>query len=99
MPHDPSLTDCRSCHGTWRFRPAHFPAHDACFPVSSGRHGGIACRDCHTSVPPVVEPLSCTSGSYDCTRCHDCAEHDRVNGFECSSPRCYECHRFGTEED
>jgi hypothetical protein len=100
LPHDPGLTTCRGCHGTFRFQPAAFPAHDACFPIRSGHHAGVRCRDCHTSIPPVVEPLSCTSGSFDCRRCHSCAEHDPVSGFDCTtSRRCYECHRFGSAED
>jgi hypothetical protein len=104
LPHDPSLASCRPCHGTYRFMPAAFPAHEDCFAIRSGDHAGVRCRDCHTSIPPVVEPLACTSGTFDCRRCHSCAEvtgeHDDVPGFDCTAPRkCYECHRFSDAGD
>jgi hypothetical protein len=102
--HDQFGEGCRSCHGTWRFSPASFPDHDACFPIRGGHHSGIRCRDCHSTVPPVVPGgvLACTSGTADCMRCHSCAkmteEHREENGFQCDNRRCYECHRFGSEE-
>jgi hypothetical protein len=91
--------DCRTCHGTWRFSPSTFPAHEQCFAIRGGPHAGIACKDCHTTVPPVASAtLSCTSGTADCLRCHRSPEIDQrhagVPGFVASNGRCYECHRF-----
>jgi hypothetical protein len=93
--------DCRRCHGAWRFRPARFPAHDACFQVSRGPHSGIACRDCHDAGVPPMPPggvLSCATDTADCLRCHTMpgiqARHAGVAGFQPYNRRCYECHRF-----
>jgi hypothetical protein len=92
--------DCRTCHGTWRFAPAGLPAHEECFSITRGDHAGIRCRDCHTSFPPVDygQPFTCQSGTAACTRCHSCAEHEPVGGFACADRRCYECHRFSTDD-
>jgi hypothetical protein len=94
-------TTCQTCHSSWRFSPAGFPAHDACFQISRGEHSGIACGRCHTTVPLVdwSQPLACQSGTAACTRCHSCAEHEPVDGFACVDRRCYECHRFSTGSD
>jgi hypothetical protein len=93
-------TDCRSCHGPWRFYPGKFAAHDACFAINSGPHAGISCRKCHTtSIPTYVagQPMTCTATpAPDCISCHSCASHPTVAGFQCSDPRCYECHRFSS---
>lgn len=95
--------DCRACHGAWRFTPATFAQHDACFAITSGPHRGIRCRDCHTSVPPVnlSQPLACASNTADCMRCHGTAaeEHDGVLGYAPQNPKCYQCHRFASVGD
>lgn len=98
--------DCRSCHGTWRFKAATFPAHDACFGIRGGPHAGIACRDCHTGgIPPYVagqaltcSPVPAAAAPADCMHCHGnpAAGHAGVPGYAPSNPRCYECHRFST---
>jgi hypothetical protein len=97
-------TDCRGCHGTWRFANAAFPAHEACFAIRSGRHAGITCRNCHTGgIPAYVsgQPLTCNPtppgvAPADCMHCHgdQAAAHQGVAGYLPSNPRCYECHRF-----
>ena len=93
-------TDCRGCHGVWRFYPGKFAAHDACFAINSGPHAGIACRNCHTvSIPPYVagQPLTCTATpAADCIACHSNVgpAHANVPGYVFSNERCYECHRF-----
>jgi hypothetical protein len=92
--------DCRRCHGPWRFSPAAWPEHDACFQISRGPHAGIACRDCHDAGLPPFTPgaLSCASDSADCLRCHSMpgiqSDHSGVAGFQPANRRCYECHRF-----
>jgi hypothetical protein len=91
-------TDCRGCHGAWRFYPGRFAAHDACFAIDAGPHAGIACRNCHTtSIPTYLagQALTCTAAPpADCIHCHDPARHPAVPGFQASNQRCYECHRF-----
>jgi hypothetical protein len=95
-------TDCRSCHGAWRFRPGRFAAHDQCFAINAGPHAGIECRRCHdVSIPTVVagQPLACVATPpADCLACHGNvdARHASVPGYQRSNPRCYECHRFST---
>jgi len=90
---------CQSCHSAWRFSPASLPQHEVCFSIDSGKHAGIRCTRCHTTVPLVdySQPFTCQSDTAACTRCHSCASHDDVAGFACIDRRCYECHRFSTE--
>ena len=93
-------TDCRQCHGAWRFRPGLFAVHEQCFSIRSGPHAGIACRDCHTAgLPPYTggQALTCNSPPpADCLHCHSNVAplHTGVSGFQLSNQRCYECHRF-----
>jgi len=96
-------TDCRECHGAWRFYPGRFAAHDACFAVNGGPHAGIACRSCHTLGIPTNyvagQPLTCTPSpgkEANCLQCHGGvdAAHAAVPGYQRSNQRCYECHRF-----
>jgi hypothetical protein len=102
IPHAGTFqTDCRSCHSTWRFAPATWPAHDACFSIRSGPHAGIKCKDCHTTIPPVpAGPLTCTAAPpAHCTGCHahsNPTQHPSVPGYVWSDAKCYECHGFST---
>jgi hypothetical protein len=92
-------TDCRGCHSTWRFKPGTWKAHDACFQITSGKHAGISCQDCHSLGLPTVPPgpLTCTATPpANCMGCHDPNEHPAVPGFAPSNQRCYECHQFST---
>jgi hypothetical protein len=95
--------DCRSCHSTWRFAPAVLPGHEACFPIRSGNHAGIRCRDCHATFPAVdyTQPFTCATDTADCLRCHSNVdgEHSDVPGYQRVNRRCYECHRFGQGDD
>jgi hypothetical protein len=94
--------DCRGCHSTWRFAPAVFPAHEACFSIRGGEHAGVRCRDCHTTLPPVSlgATFACSSGTADCLRCHGDVdgEHREVPGYQRVNRKCYECHRFSGGE-
>ncbi|MFO0581188.1 MAG: hypothetical protein U0229_02855 [Anaeromyxobacter sp.] len=90
---------CQRCHSTWGFSPSGLAGHDACFEISRGRHAGVKCRACHTSVPPgvdVTKPLTCLTDTTKCQSCHSCAEHEQVAGFSCTERKCYECHKFST---
>jgi hypothetical protein len=92
--------DCRQCHEPWRFFPASFPEHDACFAIGRGPHRGIACRDCHVTGVTASAAGTCSTNNAACSACHahTCAEmageHDEVQGFECRDRKCYECHMF-----
>ena len=92
-------TRCQDCHQPWRFKGAGFPQHEACFPISSGHHAGLACGGCHSSVPPFLGGTpACSSGTASCTRCHSCSSHPAQIGGppqNCSVRKCYECHPGG----
>lgn len=91
--------DCRSCHSTWHFTPATYPAHEACFDIRRGPHAFIRCTDCHSSIPVVASvngPLTCSTDTANCLRCHGnvASGHSGVAGFALVNRKCYECHRF-----
>jgi hypothetical protein len=92
--------ECRSCHSTWRFTPASFPAHQECFDIRRGSHARFRCRDCHSSIPSVDlgQPLTCSTDTANCIGCHahsnEAPQHTGVPGFAPVNRKCYECHRF-----
>lgn len=83
-------TDCEACHGTsisgWS--GASF---DHRFPISSGRHAGVACAECHQTSDYRV---------FTCLGCHEQAQtnsrHTGVTGYSYSSQACYACHPNGS---
>lgn len=93
-------TQCRVCHGSYRFSPAFFPDHDTCYRISSGPHAGLSCRDCHSSSQYNGAKDTCNTGNLQCTECHEhlCADMDQrhasssVAGYRCVNRKCYECH-------
>jgi hypothetical protein len=106
IPHDGFPSNCLGCHTFWRWRPASFSGHDRCFPISSGRHAGIRCNQCHVTIPASLTIGSCNSQPWpDCQRCHSCASvagnHGGVSNFNAQCPvppSCYRCHPSGTAE-
>ena len=90
--------ECQTCHGTWRFWPARLQQHGACFRIASGSHHGIRCLGCHSSLPSVTFTGACATGTFTCAGCHEhaCArsdaQHANVMGYQCTDPKCYECH-------
>ena len=85
-------TNCITCHTTspgWN--PVSFQ-HENYFPISSGKHSGFACNQCHTN------PANCT---YSCIDCHDHNkasmdnEHNGESGYSWVSSACYNCHPKG----
>jgi hypothetical protein len=106
VPHDGFPTNCLECHGFWRWSPAGFSGHDTCFPVTTGRHAGIGCIQCHVTLPVPLTIRSCSSQPWPaCTRCHACTsvqgQHQGVSGFSCVDldRRCYQCHPLGVGGD
>jgi hypothetical protein len=91
-----STTNCTTCHTTANtghitWTGGRFANH-TWFPISSGRHSGIGCMECHN----VATNLT----SYSCARsCHtnDLADHPNRNGFSLSTveTQCYVCHPRG----
>jgi hypothetical protein len=60
---------CRECHSASAFKPALFPSHDECLPITVGPHRGVACESCHTGN---TRPLGrCRTGTATlCLSCH-----------------------------
>lgn len=71
---------CADCHSTATWAGARF-AH-TWFPISSGRHSGIACTTCHA-----------TSGTYTLFSCRTC--HGDTHGKNYTDQQCYSCHPTG----
>jgi hypothetical protein len=91
-------TPCLGCHGFWRWSPANFSGHGACFPIASGPHA-VKCMQCHITLPNPLVIGSCNSVPYpDCVRCHQeqCANHPPVSRPVCNNENCYGCHYNGT---
>jgi hypothetical protein len=90
--------NCEQCHNGFRFKPARFPTHDVCFQISAGKHAGIACEGCHTTLPTVASFGSCQTQTAACSSCHEHAcnrsdpLHVNVLGYQCRDRKCYECH-------
>jgi len=84
-------TTCDSCHRASdpSFRGAVF--NHTWFPITSGRHAGRACADCHTD--------SNNYKVFTCLRCHSLSsiqgEHQGNPGFRYESAACYSCHPTG----
>ena len=85
-------TNCITCHTTnpgWN--PVSFQ-HESYFPISSGKHSGFACNQCHTN------PANCT---FSCIDCHDHnqssmdSKHHGESGYSWVSSACYNCHPKG----
>lgn len=84
-------TTCENCH---------FPTHTSWsqavfnhrFPITSGRHSGFACTDCH---------LASNYNQFSCIDCHTHnkssmdSEHKGISGYSYNSPACYSCHPTG----
>lgn len=91
-----TCADCHSLNPGWK--PAQFTAHDAQFPIYSGKHNGewSLCTDCH--------PNTSNYGQFTCIDCHAHLqpdmdnEHQGVNGYAYNSPACFACHPTGSAE-
>jgi predicted CXXCH cytochrome family protein len=79
-------TTCTQCHTTvpgWK--PATYTAHDALFPIYSGRHNGTwnSCTQCHTN--------TANYALFNCITCHSNAH----SGKNYTNAQCYSCHPRG----
>lgn len=89
---------CELCHTKSAWRPAAFNNHDSRFPITSGKHQGIACATCHID-PAAAAAFSCMSSG-----CHSKAKMDdkhagEVPGYQFAAKACYSCHPDGKEPD
>lgn len=87
-------TDCQSCHTTATWLGAVFD-HSRFFPITSGRHRGIACATCHTNSANYAV-FSCLNGCH--ARSSTDNEHRGTSGYIYDSAACYRCHPRGSED-
>jgi hypothetical protein len=91
---------CQDCHQPYHFTGGRFEAHNACFTVIGGPHGGIECLNCHTSLAGARVTGTCSTNTANCAGCHEhaCAKmnplHARVTGYQCDNRSCYDCHQL-----
>ena len=85
-------TDCQSCHTTTTWLGAVFD-HSRYFPITSGRHRGIACATCHTNSGN-YRVFSCLNGCHGRTSTDN--EHRGKSGYSYDSAACYRCHPRGS---
>jgi hypothetical protein len=84
-------TTCESCHraSDTSWDQARF--NHTWFPITSGRHAGNACSDCH--------PNQSNFAVFTCLTCHTRGStdehHGGVSGYRYDSTACYSCHPQG----
>jgi hypothetical protein len=84
--------DCRSCHTVTGFKGAPFDHAVRAGFALDGKHAGVTCAKCHTSVSAAAIPLARKAADYsgasrDCAACHT-DTHKGSYGRACDS-----CHR------
>ena len=85
-------TTCDSCHRITDTSWTQGTFNHTWFPISSGRHSGYNCSDCHTT-PSNYQAFTCLT-------CHARSSvdshHRSVSGYVYNSPNCYSCHPRGS---
>ena len=85
-------TTCESCHKAGDTSWTQGVFNHTRFPITTGRHAGIACRTCHTTATN-YQVFSCLTG------CHSRGEtdnnHSGNNNYRYDSAACYACHPTG----
>jgi hypothetical protein len=85
-------TSCDACHkssdGAWT--QGKF-IHTA-FPITNGRHAGIACTTCHTNATTYAT-FSCMNGCHNKTTTDE--KHKGRTGYQYIATACYACHPQG----
>ena len=84
-------TDCTQCHNQSAWQPSTF--NHSQFPITSGRHSGLQCSDCHTTISnfSIFSCITCHTHSQANTDPH----HGEVGGYVYSPTSCYGCHPTG----
>jgi hypothetical protein len=85
-------TTCESCHKASDTAWTQGVFNHTQFPITSGRHSGIACQTCHTTAN-VFTVFSCTTGCH--ARTNTDGHHNGVSGYRYDSAACYACHPQG----
>ena len=85
-------TSCETCHkssdGSWtQGKFTH-----TWFPITSGRHAGIACATCHTNSASYAV-FSCMNGCHSKTITDQ--HHQGRSGYQYVATACYSCHPQG----
>ncbi|MBL0237928.1 MAG: cytochrome c3 family protein [Saprospiraceae bacterium] len=90
--------DCASCHTlSPGWKPVQYSAHDAIFPIYSGKHKGkwTQCIDCHKNEKDFT--------SFTCISCHINPEtdkvHQKVNAYIYQDLACLACHPTGSADE
>ena len=84
-------TTCETCHrnSDTSFNQGRF--NHTWFPITSGKHAGRACAECHTD-PNNYKVFTCTTCH---TRSRMDSEHSGRAGYRYDSAACYSCHPTG----
>ncbi len=84
-------TTCETCHRSsdTSFNQGRF--NHTWFPITSGKHAGRACAECHTD-PNNYKVFTCTTCH---TRSRMDSEHSGRAGYRYDSAACYSCHPTG----
>ncbi len=85
-------TTCEACHkaSDSSFNQGTF--NHTWFPITSGRHSGIACNVCHTNAANYMA-FSCMNGCH--AKATTDSNHRGVNGYRYDAAACYSCHPNG----
>ncbi len=88
-------TDCIQCHNSTAWQPSTF--NHSQFPITSGRHSGLQCSDCHTTISnfAIFSCITCHTHNQANTDPH----HGEVGGYVYSPTSCYGCHPSGSGGD
>lgn len=68
--------------------------HGQYFPISSGRHSGFTCADCHPKDYKVAVCISCHTGTHSCASMN--SKHRGEGGYTCTDSACLRCHPSGS---
>ena len=85
-------TTCESCHKVSDTSWSQGTFTHTWFPITSGRHAGIACATCHTTANAFAA-FSCVAACHSRTQTD--SNHRGVNGYRYDSAACYACHPTG----
>ncbi len=86
-------TTCEQCHNPAGADFSGATFNHTFFPITSGRHAGIACNICHTT-PTNYAVFTCMNGCH--AQATTASNHRGVNGYQYVATACYACHPRGS---
>lgn len=98
-------TTCEGCHDESAWATNRFPVHDPFFPITTGKHRGYGCDDCHTNPTEDWTLFTCTGcheGEHQLARMN--LKHGDVTGYTQAvttygvERACLHCHPDGRED-